>query len=110
MIPSKSVADHIIFSWEQVPQIYISDHSIFSGTWSFKGNHKPNFTIRKFKACFCVRSDVQKRISPEPLKFYSTVVQWATGRLMLILMCIIVLHSQSIDSKNKISQSNIPSG
>ena len=38
------------------------------------------------------------------------MVQWATVRLILILKCIIVLQSQSIDFTDAFSQEDIPSG
>ena len=71
---------------------------------------KPDWTIRKFKARYCVRGDIQKRLSPKPLNSYSPVVQWATVRLMLILQCILGLQSQSIDFTNSFAQADIPSG
>ena len=57
-----------------------------------------------------MRGDVQKRMSPKPLKSYSTVVKWATVRLRLILKCILGFQSQSIDFTNAFSQSDIPIG
>ena len=77
---------------------------------SFKCKRKPGWTMRKFKARYCVRGDIQKRLSPKPLNSYSTVVQWATVRLMLILQCIIGLRSQSIDFTNAFAQADITSG
>ena len=70
---------------------------------------KPDWEIRKFKAQYCVRGDIQKRLSPKPLGSYSTVVQWATVRLMLILQYILGLQSQSIDFTNAFAQADIPS-
>ena len=66
--------------------------------------------IRKFKAKYCARGYVQKRLSYEPLNSYSTVVQWATVRLMLIFQCIIGFYSQSIDFANAFTQVYIPIG
>ena len=57
-----------------------------------------------------MRGDVQKRLSPEPLKYYSPVVQWDIVRLMLILQFIIGLNSQSINLINAFAQEDIPSG
>ena len=57
-----------------------------------------------------MRRDIKKILSPKPLNFYSPVLQWATVRLMLILQCIIGLHSQSIDFTNAFDQADIPSG
>ena len=69
------------------------------GIWSFNCNRKPDWTISKFKVKYCVRGDVQKRLSPKPLNLYSTVVQWATVRLAFIFQCILGLQSQIIDFK-----------
>ena len=88
----------------------VADHNVLPGTWSFKRKRKPDWEIRKFKARYCVRGDIQKRLSPKPLNYYSPVVQWATVRLMLILQCILGLQSQSIDFTNAFAQSDIPSG
>ena len=57
-----------------------------------------------------MRGYVQKKLYPEPLNLYFPVVQWATVRLVLILQCIIVFHSQSIDFVNAFSWADIPSG
>ena len=57
-----------------------------------------------------MRGDVQKLLSPKPLNSYSTVVQWATVRLMLILQCIIGLQSKSIDFTNAFAHADILSG
>ena len=65
---------------------------------------------RKSKARYCVRGDIQKRMSPKPLNSYSTVVQWDTVRLMLTLQCILGLQSQIIDFTNAFAQAYIPSG
>ena len=80
------------------------------GTWSFKFKSKPDWTIRKFKARYCVRGDIQKRLSPSPLNSYYPVGKWAKVRLVLILQCILDFQSQSIDFTNAFAQADIPSG
>ena len=80
------------------------------GTWFFKCKSKTDWTIRKFKAKYCVRGDIKKMLSPKPLNSYSPVVQWDTVRLMLILQCILGFQSQSIDFTNAFAQEEIPSG
>ena len=86
-------------TWEIVSRKLVADHNVIPGTCSFKCKKKPGRTIRKFKARYCVRGGVQKRLYPKPLNSYSPVVQSATVRLMLILQCILGLKSQSIDLK-----------
>ena len=52
----------------------VADHNMLPGTWSFKCKRKPDLTIRKFKARYYVRGDIQKRLSHKPLNSYSPVV------------------------------------
>ena len=75
-----------------------------------KFKSKPDWTIRKFKARYCVRGDIQNILSHEPLNLYCTVVRCSTVRLMLILQCIIGLHGQIINFTNAFSQEDILSG
>ena len=53
----------------------VSDQNVIPGTWYFKCNRKPDWTIRKFKTQYYVRGDVQKRLSPKNPKTYYPVVQ-----------------------------------
>ena len=48
------------YTWEIVLRKSIADHNVLPGTWSFKCKRKPDCTIRKFKARYCVRGDIQK--------------------------------------------------
>ena len=95
---------------EIVSRKSVADKNMLPGTWYFKCKRKRDWTSRTLKARYCVRVDIQKRLSPKPLNSYSPVVQWSTVRLMLILQCIIGLHSQSIDFINAFAKSDIPSG
>ena len=47
-------------TWETVSRKSVSDHNLLPGTWYFKYERKPDWTIRKFKARYCVRGDIQK--------------------------------------------------
>ena len=97
-------------TWDIVSRKSVADHNVLTGTWYLKCKRKPDWKIRKPKAQYCVRGDIQKRLSPKPLNSYSPVVQWATVRLILILHCIIGLQSQSIEFKNSFAKVYIPSG
>ena len=66
--------------------------------------------IRKLKARYFVRGDVQKRLFTETIYEYYRVIQWATVRLMLIFQFIIGLQSQIIDFTNAFAQVDIQSG
>ena len=95
--------------WEIVSRKSVTNQNVIHVPWYFKCKRKPNWTMRKYNARYSVRRDAQKRLSPESLKPYSPVVQWATVRLILILQCILSLESQNIDFTNDFVQSDIPS-
>ena len=54
-------------TWEIAFRKSVADHNVIPGTWSFKCKRRPDWTIRKFKARYCIRGDIQKRLSPKPL-------------------------------------------
>ena len=62
-------------TWEIVSINSVSDHNVLPGIWYFKCKRKHDCKIRKFKARYCVRGNVQERLSPKPLNSYSPVVQ-----------------------------------
>ena len=47
-------------TWEIVSRKSVADHNVILGTWYFKCKRKPDWTVRKFKAQYCVRGDIQK--------------------------------------------------
>jgi hypothetical protein len=58
--------------------------NVIRSTWAFKCKRFPDGLIKKFKARFCARGDMQL----EGIDFFETyapVVQWTTIRLMFIL-------------------------
>ena len=67
---------------------------IILGTWDIKCNNFLDGSFQKFKAWFCVRGDIQKRLSDVPINNCAPVVQWSTVRLVLVLTCIIGLKNQ----------------
>ena len=81
---------------------------IIPGTWAFKCKRKPDGSFRKHKARFCVRGDIQKRVSEEPMNTYAPVVQWSTVRLMLVMTCILSLQTQATDFSNAFAQAELP--
>ena len=97
-------------TWDIVSRKSVANHNMIPVTWYFNFKRKPDLTIRKFKARYCVRGGVQKILYPKHLNSYFTVVQLPTVRLMLILQCILCLQSKSIDFTNVFSQADIPSG
>ena len=53
--------------WGIVSRESVADQNVLPGTWYFKYKRKPDWTIRKFKARYCVRGYIQKILYPKPL-------------------------------------------
>jgi hypothetical protein len=83
---------------------------VLPSTWVLKVKRKADFSFHMFKARFCVRGDVQKRVTDESMDTYAPVVQWSTVRLMLIMTCMLKLKTVSIDFSNAFAQADIPQG
>ena len=69
---------------------------VIRSTWAFKCKRFPDGLIKKFKARFCARGDMQL----EGIDFFETyapVVQWTTIRLMFILEVLLGLKSKQGD-------------
>ena len=47
--------------WKIVSRKSVAYHNVIPGTCSFKCNKKPDWTISKLKARYCVRGDFQKK-------------------------------------------------
>ena len=45
-------------TWEIVSRKSVAGHNVLPGTWSSKCKRKPDWTIRKSKARYCVRGDI----------------------------------------------------
>jgi len=78
-------------AWEVVERTL--DMNVIRSTWAFKIKRYPDGLIKKFKARFCARGDMQV----EGIDFFETyapVVQWTTVRLMLILEVLLGLKSK----------------
>ena len=70
--------------------------NVIRSTWAFKCKRYPDGLIKKFKARFCARGDMQL----EGIDFFETyapVVQWTTIRLMFILEVLLDLKSKQGD-------------
>ncbi len=71
-------------AWEVVEYDPSSMPNVIRLTWSFKCKRYPDGLVKKFKACFCARGDMQL----EEIDFFETyapVVLWTMIHLMLIL-------------------------
>ena len=81
-------------AWEVVEQE--SEMNVLKSTWSFKLKRYPDGLIKKFKARFYARGDMQL----EGIDFFETyapVVQWTAVKLVLILEVLLGLKSKQGD-------------
>ena len=89
------------------------DAVIVPGTWAFRCKRRPDGTFRKFKARWCVRGDLERRINGqrgEQLDTYSPVVQWSSVRLMLVLTVTMGMVTRAVDFSNAFAQADMPEG
>jgi hypothetical protein len=81
-------------AWEVVQRT--AEMNVIKSTWAFKCKRYPDGLIKKFKARFCARGDMQI----EGIDFFETyapVVQWTTVHMMLILEVLLDLKSKQGD-------------
>ena len=67
-------------TWTEVPKSD-AQSKILPGTWVFRRKRSPDGTIKKYKARYCVRGDLQEG----EFETYAPVAAWSTIRLLLIL-------------------------
>jgi hypothetical protein len=67
-------------TWIEVP-ITEAKTRILPGTWVFSRKRTPDGTIRKYKARYCERGNLQENVQ----ETFAPVVAWSTVRLFLVL-------------------------
>lgn len=80
--------------WELV--LRTPDMNVLPSTWAFKCKRYPDGRIKKFKARFCARGDLQVE-GVDYFETWSPVAQWVTVRLMMILSVILRLKTAQAD-------------
>lgn len=76
---------------------------ILPGTWVFRRKRSPDGEIRKYKARYCVRGDLQEG----DFETYAPVVAWSTVRLFLVLTMTLDWYTCSIDFSNAFVQAKL---
>ena len=76
-------------------------------TWDFKCERFTDGSFRKFKARFCVRGDIQKRLSYVPMNTYDPMVQCSNVILMQVITCIVGLNIQATNFRNTFAQDKL---
>ena len=99
-------------TWEILPRSQCPiGTNVVPGTWAFRCKRRPDGSFRKFKARWCVRGDLEKKINGkrgESVDTYSPVVQWSTVRLMLVLTIILGMVTRAVDFSNAFAQADMP--
>ncbi len=83
-------------AWEVLEYDSETMPNVIHLTWAFKCKRFPDGLIKKFKACFCDRGDMQLE-GVDFFETYAPVVQWTTIRLMFILEVLLGLKSKQGD-------------
>ena len=91
-------------AWEVLEYDSETMPNVIQSTWAFNCKRFPDGLIKKFKARFCARGNMQLE-GVDFFETYSPVVQWTTIWLMLILevlspnrgmllvfFCMLILH------------------
>jgi hypothetical protein len=96
-------------TWEVLPRISVpKGEVVVPGTWAFRCKRRPDGSFRKFKSRWCVRGNVEARMSEGKMNTYSPVIQWSSVRLMLIFTILFDLRTQSTDFSNAFAQADMP--
>jgi hypothetical protein len=91
-------------SWEEV-DVSNAKSRIIPGTWVFKVKRTPDGDIKKRKARFCCRGDMQE----DDFETFAPVVSWTSVRFFLVLNMVIGWTNCSIDFSSAFLQADLPS-
>ncbi|MGH3053369.1 MAG: reverse transcriptase domain-containing protein, partial [Gaiellaceae bacterium] len=73
---------------------------ILPGTWTFRRKRRPDGTIKKYKARYCVRGDLQEKVEDS----WAPVAMWSTVRLVMFFSLFFRYHTRCIDFSNAFVQ------
>jgi Reverse transcriptase (RNA-dependent DNA polymerase) len=92
-------------TWEVVPrsQATAAGQKIIPGTWVLRRKRKPDGSISKLKARWCVRGDLQDSQD----NTFAPVVRWETIRMLLYFSLFFGLKTKSIDFSNAFVQATL---
>ena len=91
-------------SWEEV-DVSDAKSRIIPGTWVFRVKRTPDGDVKKRKARFCCRGDLQE----DEFETFAPVVSWSSVRLFLVLNMVIGWTTCSIDFSSAFLQADLPS-
>lgn len=89
-------------TWEIVKKIEATS-KILPGTWTLRRKRLPEGIIKKLKARWCVRGDLQDPVADT----FAPVVMWSTIRLVLYFTLFFDLTTRCIDFSNAFVQAEL---
>jgi hypothetical protein len=89
-------------TWDEVP-VEDAKTKILPGTWVFRRKRTPDGTVKKYKARYCVRGDLQEG----EFETFAPVVAWSTVRMFLVFCLTMKWHIISIDFSNAFVQARL---
>ena len=97
-------------TWENMYRSDLPEGAkVLKGTWVFKIKRFPDGLIRKFKARFCVRGDMQID-GVDVFETYAPVVSWSTARALLAFSLQHGLETRQVDFSNAFCHASMPAG
>ena len=88
--------------WAEIPMTKATT-KVIPGTWVFKIKRAPDGTLKKFKARYCIRGDLQEG----EFDTYAPVVQLSSVRLFLAWSLILSWQTCCIDFSNAFAQATL---
>jgi Reverse transcriptase (RNA-dependent DNA polymerase) len=88
--------------WVEVPKSEAT-RCIIPGTWAFRRKRSPDGEVKKYKARFCVRGDLQEGT----FDTYSPLVAWSTVRFLLVFALSFDWITTSIDFASAFVQATL---
>ena len=89
--------------WSVVLRSVANSH-IVPATWTFRRKRFPDGCIKKHKARFCIRGDLQEDMGDT----YAPVVSWISVRIMLYFALIFGFETRSVDYDSAFAQAELP--
>ena len=88
--------------WQEVPNTEATN-KILPGTWVFRRKRTPDGEVKKYKARYCCRGDLEETSE----ETYAPVVAWSSVRLFLVLSITLGWQTCSIDFSNAFVQATL---
>ena len=89
--------------WEEV-DINSAKSKIIPGTWVFKVKRSPDGEIKKYKARYCCRGDLQD----DKFETFAPIVSWTSVHLFLVLTTVLNWTTCSCNFTNAFVQATLP--